>query len=98
MIRKDTQGNLYTLSDNSGYFIIKNIPKVNGGFRVVFCGDSEVVKDFELDGQDKVMIKLSTDDIESLGVGVHRWYADLTVGKEKDTVIYKTITIFEKEM
>lgn len=98
MIRKDEFGNLYTLSDNSGYFIIKNLPKVKGNLDVVFCGDSEIKREFKLDGQDSVMIKLSSDDVESLGVGKHRWYGDLTFGKEKDTVIYKTISVFEKEM
>ena len=97
MIRKDEHGNLYTLSDNSGYFMIKNIPN-RGHLHIVFNGDMDVEKDFDLTGQDGVMVKLSTEDIENIGVGKHRWYADLTINGEKDTIIYKTITVFEKEI
>lgn len=98
MIRADKQGNLYTLSDNSGSFIIKNIPKMTGHLHVVFQGDVDVCRDFEIDGQDKVLIKLSAGDIEDIGVGSHPWYVDLTSNGEKDTIIYKKINVFEKEL
>ena len=97
MIKTDEQGNLYTLSDNSGYFTIKDFPKINGKLRVVFNGDSDVVKEFDVKGQTDVLIKLSKTDIDNIGIGVHHWYVDLIYGEEKDTIIYNTITVVEKD-
>ena len=98
MIRADEQGNLYILSDNSGYFTIKDIPSVTGKLYVVFFGDIEVKKTFNINGQKEVIVKLSKEDIENIGIGQHRWYADLQYGNEQDTIVYQTITIIEKDM
>lgn len=97
MIRTDEQGNLYILSDNSGYFTIKDFPKIDGKLRVVFNGDSDVVKEFDVKGQTEVLIKLTKQDIDYIGVGVHRWYVDLIYGDDRDTIIYNTITVMEKD-
>lgn len=98
MIKTDDQGNLYVLSDNSGYFTLKGLPKVNGKLEVVFNGDTDVVKEFDINGQEEALIKLSKSDIEDIGVGFHRWYADLIYGDERDTIIYSKITVIEKDM
>lgn len=98
MIKTDEQGNLYVFSDNSGYFRLKDFPPVDGKLDVVFCGELEVVKSFDISGQGEALIKLSNKDIEDIGVGTHRWYADLTHGEEKDTIFYGTITVIEKDM
>lgn len=98
MIKTDDQGNLYVLSDNSGYFRLKDLPPVSGKLEVVFNGDVDVVKEFDVNRQGEALVKLSKKDIEDIGVGVHRWYADLTYGDEKDTIIYSTITVIEKDM
>ena len=98
MIKTDEQDNLYILSDNSGYFTIKELPKVSGKLKVVFCGDSEITKEFDISGQTEVVIKLTKQEVEDIGVGVHRWYADLIYGDETDTILYNTISVIEKEM
>lgn len=98
MIRADEQGNLYVLSDNSGYFTIKDIPSVTGKLSVVFNGDNDVVKYFDVNGQTEAVIKLTKKDIEDIGIGTHRWYADLQYEDEKDTIVYQTITVVEKDM
>lgn len=98
MIKTDEQGNLYVLSDNSGYFRLKDLPPVDGKLSVVFCGDLDVVKEFDISGQGEALIKLSKKDIEDIGVGVHRWYGDLIYGDEKDTIVYGKITVIEKDM
>jgi len=98
MIRADEQGNLYTLSDNSGYFTLKGLPKINGKLTIVFNGDSDVVKEFEKQEQTDVVVKLSKEDVESIGVGTHRYYVDFEYGDEKDTIVYQTITVAEKDL
>jgi len=98
MIRADGQGNLYTLSDNSGYFTIKELPKVAGKLSVVFCGDTEVIKEFNIDGKSDVLVKLSKENIEHIGVGTHRYFVDLEYDGEKDTLLYQTITVAEKDL
>ena len=98
MIRSDEQGNLYILSDNSGYFRIQGLPNVSGKLDITFYGDMEVKKEFDVNGQQEVIVKLSRKDIEDIGVGVHQWIADLIHGDEKDTIVYQTITVIEKEV
>jgi len=98
MIRSDEQGNLYTLTGNNGYFTIKDLPKIEGKLHVVFDGDDIVEKEYDLNNQTDVIVKLSKEDIESIGEGKHTWYADLinSNGEDVDTIIYQCITIMEK--
>lgn len=98
MIRADEQGNLYTLSDNSGYFTLKGLPKISGKLTAVFNGDVDVVKEFDKKEQEDIVVKLSKQDIETIGVGTHRYYIDFEYGDEKDTIVYQTITIGEKDL
>ena len=97
MIKTDERGNLYILQDNSGYFTIKDLPKVNGSLEIVFDGDSRVEKKFDVSGQNDVIVKLSRQDVEDIGVGEHLWWGDLIHGDEKDTIIYNKICVLERE-
>lgn len=98
MIKADEQGNLYTLSDNSGYFTLKGLPKISGKVIVVFNGDSDVVKEFDKKEQVDIVVRMSKNDIETIGVGTHRYYVDFEYGDEKDTLVYQTITVGEKDL
>ena len=63
-----------------------------------YFGDIEVKKTFNINGQKEVIVKLSKEDIENIGIGQHRWYADLQYGDEQDTIVYQTIAIIEKDV
>lgn len=97
MIKADNQGNLYIFSDNSGYFVIKDLPKTVGKLTVVFYGEETIQKDFDVDGSSDVMVKLSKQDIESIGIGKHLYEVNLVSGEDVDTLAYNTITVMEKE-
>jgi len=98
MIRTDEQGNLFTLIGNNGYFTIKELPKTIGSLCVVFCGDTEVKKEYKLNNQTSVVVKLSKEEIESIGEGTHIWYADLvnSNGEDVDTIIYQNFVVRER--
>lgn len=98
MIKTDEQGNLYTMYGNSAILTLKDLPNKKGKLVCCFDGDTEVKKEFELNGQKEVIIKLSKNDIESLGVGIHPYYIDIVSnnGEDVDTLVYQQIAVYEK--
>lgn len=99
MIRTDEQGNLYTLLGNSATFSIKDIPAKSGRLVCCFNGDVEVKKEYPLNGQTDVFIKLTRQDIEDIGIGQHSYYIDIVSpdGEDVDTIVYQNIFVYEKE-
>lgn len=99
MFRTDGQGNLYILSDNSGVISIRELHKTKGKLVAVFDGDEEVRKEYPINGQEEVLIKLSQEDIDNIGIGEHIWYVDLVSedGKDVDTIVYQKIVVVEKD-
>jgi len=96
MIKTDTQGNLFTIMGNSAVFSIKDLPKKKGTLAFCVDGDSELKKEFAIDGQSEVIIKLSKQDIEDIGVGEHPFYVDIISndGEDVDTVINQVFVVF----
>lgn len=99
MFRTDGRGNLYILSGNSGVITIKELHKTKGKLVIVFDGDNEVRKEFAINGQKEVVIKITKQDIENIGVGDHIWYVDLISedGQDVDTIVYQKIIVAEKD-
>lgn len=99
MFRTDGQGNLYIFSDNSGVITLRGLPRKTGMLVVVFDGIEKVTKELPIDGQEEAIINVSNDEIRRIGVGEHFWYADIISadGSEKDTIVYKKITIINKD-
>ena len=99
MFRTDEQGNLYILSDNSGVITIKELPKAKGKLVIVFDGDNEVRKEYPIDGQEEIIIKVTKQDIENIGIGDHIWYVDLVSedGNDVDTIVYQKLVVVEKD-
>ena len=99
MIRTDEHGNLYTIIGNSATFKLQDLPEKKGSLVCCFCGDTEVCKEYELSGQKEAIIKLTKQDIESIGTGIHPYYIDIISndGEDVDTIVYQQISVFEKE-
>ena len=99
MIKTDEQGNLYTIYGNSAVFTLKDLPPKRGKLVCCFNGDSEVHKEYDLNGQKEAIVKLTKQDIESIGVGIHPYYIDIISedGEDVDTIVYQQIVVYEKD-
>lgn len=97
MIKCDNQGNLHVLLGDSGNFLLKGLPRLKGTLKLTFNGDEKIEASFDIDNDENVLVQLSRQDIEALGVGSHLWYAELERGDELDTIAYQNITVYEKE-
>ena len=98
MIRTDEHGNLFTILGNSATFSIKDIPPKKGVLSCCFSGDAEVVKEYEVNEQKEVLVRLTKQDIENIGAGQHTYYIDLITnnGDDVDTLIYQQFVVYEK--
>ena len=99
MFRTDEQGNLFIFADNSGAITLRGLPPKKGTLVIVFNGYNEVQKTLPFNGENQVVINVSNEEIRKIGVGRHFWYVDIisAEGNEKDTIVYKTITILNKD-
>ena len=98
MIRTDENGNLFTLLGNSASFSIKDLPNKQGTLICCFNGDTEVKKEYPLNGQSEAVVKLSKQDIEDIGIGQHTYYIDIVSpdGEDVDTLVYQNFIVYEK--
>ena len=98
MIRTDEQGNLFTISGNSATFSIKDLPAKKGTLVCCFSGDTEVTKEYQIDGQKEAIVRLTKQDIEDIGAGQHTYYIDFITnnGDDVDTLVYQQFVVYEK--